>query len=170
MAQGQALSLFTRLYTEIEAPRLMDAAEATFASFERFLNDGAKPWTVLVDNEGYLWLEEYPTPDADHHAFNGHNFAVYGLYDYYLLTGDALEELKGAVTTVLRYFDDYRNPDGPSYYELRFGVTDEKYHAIHIKQLATLASITGDDRFAKMSEILICDLPPDLEMLEGLSC
>jgi hypothetical protein len=170
MAEGQALSLFTRLHSELGDPQFLAAADKTFASFQRLKNDGADPWTVMVDDDGYLWLEEYPTPEADHHALNGHIFAIYGLYDYYQSTGEGLDELRGALTTVMNHFDEYRNPNGPSFYELKFGVADEKYHAIHIQQLETLSRMTSDERFSRMSETLACDSPPDPSLLTSLNC
>lgn len=170
MAQGQAMSLFSRLYESSGEKRFLQAAEETFLSFQRLRNDGHEPWTVQIDEEGFLWLEEYPTPEGDHHALNGHNFAAYGLYDYYMLTGQGLDEFRGALTTVLRYFEDYRNPNGLSYYELKYGVTSQKYHEIHIAQLSKLAEMTGERRFAEMARILICDEPPVEPMTPAPTC
>jgi len=170
MAEGQSLSLFVRLYAEFEDEKYLDAAHKTYASFHRFRESGSEPWTVMVDDDGFLWLEEYPTDEADHHAFNGHMFAIFGLYDYFQATGEGLDELRGALTTVLHYFDRFRNPDGASFYELKYGVTDTKYHAIHIRQLKLLGDITNDVRFLEMADTLVCDLPPAPEDLAAVEC
>ena len=75
-----------------------------------------KPWVTVVEN-GLLWLEEYPWVPYDH-TFNGHNFAMYGLYDYWRQTGsrDAAEMTRGAITTSARVAGRVRTPGGISQY------------------------------------------------------
>ena len=170
MAQGQALSLLVRLWEATGEETYLRSADQVFETFQRLENEGSEPWTVIVDDNGYLWLEEYPTPEKDHHAWNGHMFALFGLYDYYRATGNGEAELLGAVATVEQYFEEFRNPGGPSYYELRFGVTDEKYHGIHIRQLQTISDITGDPAFDEMSVVLACDLTPSSVERSTLDC
>ncbi len=51
-------------------------------------------------------------------VFNGHIFALYGLYDYAMLTGDAhaIDFFDGGATTIRNHIDTIRVPGGISYY------------------------------------------------------
>lgn len=157
MAQGQALSVFARLHETTGEQRWMDAADATFATFTNpRVADG--PWTVFVDDGGYLWLEEYPK-DPPMRVLNGHVYAIYGLYDYAMATGDsdAAAVFDGAVSTVARYINDFRRPGAVSVYCLRVEYPSEKYHNIHVGQLRDLNVLSGDERFQRYANLLAAD-------------
>jgi hypothetical protein len=166
MAQGQALSAFVRLFRATGADRWKDAADRTFASFTR-LGPTSEPWTVFVDRDGYLWLEEYPK-DPPMQVLNGHVFALFGLYEYFELTSSetALDLLRGSLTTVKEYGEAFRNPGAVSAYDLRVRYQNAKYHAIHIKQLRLLADITGDPDFLRLADAFEADSPP-IEIAES---
>jgi hypothetical protein len=163
MAQGQALSLFTRLYLTTGKQSWRDAADATFASF-LLPPSTTRPWVVHVDDAKYLWLDEFPhalTGTADL-TFNGHNFATFGLYDYAVLTHDpeALRLLAGAETTTRHYVGSIRVPGGISHYCLEHpAVRSGKYHLIHITQLLQLYAMTGDPGFARAADEFRDDYP-----------
>lgn len=160
MAQGQALSGFVRLYLATQDERWRQAADLAFASFTWPRAEG-EPWTVFVDADGYLWLEEYPK-DPPLQVLNGHIYAIFGLYEYFELTGSpvALQLLRGALATVKHYGESFRNPGRLSAYDLRVRATNAKYHAIHIKQLRLLAEITGDATFNHLADEFAADSPP----------
>ncbi len=164
MAQGQALSVFSRLYELTKAARWKDAADHTFASF-LIAKRSTGPWVVNRDQDGHLWLEEYasstgsPKPDR---TFNGHNFATAGLYDYYQLSKDkrAGGLLDAAMTSVLARLPLIRQPGWKSHYCLAHPeVTSAGYHAIHIGQLLWFHQFTGDARFARWADLLEADYP-----------
>ena len=157
MAQGLALSMYVRLYQATGERRYFDSADLTFRSLE-LLGPGSEPWVDYVE-DGYLWLEEYPT-DKDH-TLNGYLFALFGLYDYWNETGDARAEqlLLGSVTTIREYIAQYRHPGGMSYYCLRHKRQASKYHAIHIWQLDSLTALTGDPYFSEMARNFEADYP-----------
>ena len=157
MAQGQVLTLFTRLYDATGEEAYLEKAEKTFRSLrvpeEMLLED----WVVIVDEENYLWLEEYPLDHLPNHgsqALNGFIFAIYGLYDYYLTTEDpeAKQILQASITTIERYIEDFRAPGEISYYSLAHFVQSGRYHMIHIDQLYMLYEITGEEYFKEMAE------------------
>ncbi len=160
MAEGQALSLMVRLFELTGEQRYRTLADSIFTSFLRPRASGV-PWTVFVDGDGYLWLEEYPK-SPPMRVLNGHLFALFGLYDYYLLTGsnDARELIQGAAATVRHYGRSFEVPGQISYYSLRVHVQNAKYHGIHIKQLRELAAITGDRWFANLAAELARDHAP----------
>lgn len=163
MCQGHALALFVQLHEITGEERYRTAADATFASF---LRRGPRkgPWTVTVDKQGYLWLEEWPKAPADH-ALNGHIFAAWGVYEYYRLTGDprALQVFRGALTSVEHCASRWRRTGWISRYCLLHGGAAAKYHAVHIWQLQRLHIITGATSFALLADKLHNDYPaPEL--------
>lgn len=161
MAQGQALSLFVRLYEVTGEPQYRTAADAVFASFLR-PRATSRPWTVWIDTSGYLWLEEYAGPRPDR-TYNGQIFAAWGLWDYWRLTDDprAGRLWDGALTTIAAYAPTIRNPRWISSYCLSHQwSTVWTYHEIHIQQLATLYTLSHDARFAQYAETFVQDYPP----------
>ena len=168
MAQGQALSLFTRLYVETGEDKWQDAANKTWASFSQPYASG-KPWSSLVI-DSHLYLEEYAGNTPPLLVMNGHMFSAFGLYDYWKLTGDelVLEYLNGALTTVQeRMLPMARMPGEMSYYCVRAAFcqhsrwqTPTKYQEIHAWQLDTWARLTGDDRLTRWAALLRQDWSP----------
>ena len=59
MAQGQARSVFIRLFELTGDTKWEKAAHQTFLSF-KVNRESGKPWVVGVENR-LLWLDEYPT-------------------------------------------------------------------------------------------------------------
>jgi hypothetical protein len=162
MAQGQALSLFVRLYEETGDEKWRDAADRTFLSFT-VQRDSDAPWQLYLD-DGFVWFEEYAGQTEPLRALNGHIFAIYGLYDYFLLTGnmESKQLLDAGVTTVKQHMDQFRVDGEYSYYCLRQDYCDasfqnQRYHVIHIHQLAMLGRMTGDQAFQEMSDIFALD-------------
>ncbi|BFU46600.1 hypothetical protein KRMM14A1004_48370 [Krasilnikovia sp. MM14-A1004] len=167
MAQGQALSLFTRLAEVTGWARWRVAAAATFASLRLGYRAGA-PWAVWRDGNAMLWLEEYPgpVPTASARVLNGHIFATFGVWDYWRSTrsAQAAAIFNDAVTTVRRYaLDGFRNRGAASRYSLSAPNTSEKYHLIHTRQLMHLHALTADPVFAAMAETLQTDFPAPVQ-------
>lgn len=166
MAQGQALSLFVRLYEETGDERWKTAADATWASFPQ-QRDGALPWQTMVD-DGLLFFEEYAGNQPPLLVFNGHVFALFGLYDYWRLTGDETVRrfMDGAATTALQIMPRIRVPGGISYYCVQDVYCqsplwqNSAYHPIHSWQLDTVARLTGDDEFSQWATLLRQDWTP----------
>ena len=162
MAQGQALSLFCRLYHVTGEQRWRVAATATFASFLVPPVLG-RPWGSFV-RDGLLWLEEYAHPKrlSGDVTYNGHNFALFGLWDYWVLTRDkrARVLLQGALTTMRDVHGEIRNPNWRSKYCLRHRSDSLGYHTVHMSQHIQCYAITGDTVFAKIAELYYSDYPP----------
>ncbi len=159
MAQGEVLSAYLRLYTVTGDKQWMDAARGTFKSFT-VGHVAGRPWVVDVIG-GRLWLEEYPDEKHPDRAFNGHNFALFGIYEYWWHTKDpdAATLLRGAMTASLDRAGDIRRPGEVSRYCLAHDVRSVSYHGIHILQLNSLYRITGDLRFAHWSDRFLADAP-----------
>lgn len=160
MAQGEAVSLCVRLYELTHDQKYKDAADKFFTSFLRpYAKD--QPWTVFVDDEGYLWFEEY-AKDPPMRVLNGHLFALFGVYDYYELTKSpaAKSLIQGGAATVRHYFSQLRDPGQISFYSLRVHVQSAKYHDIHIRELQMLAKVTKDSEFNDLAAQLRSDHDP----------
>lgn len=151
MAQGQILSAAVRLFKITNDSLYYQMAIKTFNSF-RYLHRKHSPWVVFKDQYDYYWIEEYPTTFGYTQALNGFIFAIYGLYEYYLLTKSKECEvlLKAAITTIQNYINLYRNPGDMSYYCLRHKIKYENYHLYHTEQLFMLYKITGANFFYTM--------------------
>jgi hypothetical protein len=169
MAQGRALSTFVRLYEATGDNTWLNAATLTFNSFTKPRTDadlherdgqGDAPWTVWVDASHQLWFEEYPKDPPDR-TLNGHIYAIFGVLDYYLLTGNANAKLlvQGAISTVRTYINRFRDPGWISLYCLTFPVRSPGYHFIDTHLLYELYTITDDPYFAQMGDDFASDYP-----------
>lgn len=167
MAQAEAVSLFVHL---AQTPQVgpgqraiyREAATRTFRSLTLGPASG-KPWVSMVDGAGYLWLQEYPgtPPGRSDFTYNGHLFAILGLWDYWHLTGDprAVRLIDGAATTALHYSSVVRRPGWASSYCAAHEAPTRKYHQIHVELLAQLQWLTGRAGFAARSEAFSTDYP-----------
>jgi hypothetical protein len=166
MAQGEALSLFSRLYAVTGNAAWRNAADRTFASF-LVPQRTTGPWVTERDTDKHVWLEEFASPNgrpAPDHTFNGHNFAAVGLYDYLQLTRDprAAQLLDAAMTSSLARLPLLRTPKWESHYCLRHPtVVSNRYHRIHIEQMLWFFGFTSDTRFARWADTLEADYPTE---------
>lgn len=161
MSQGTSLSAFLRLYEQTGEEAYLDVADDIFATFKRLGPREDEPWTVMVDDDGYYWIEEYPH-DPPTHVLNGFNVGLWGLYEYWLFTEteESRALLEAAITTVERYIEEFRVPGEVSWYGLNRGYRgNEYYHAVHIRQLRELHRISGDPYFAELEAAFDADSP-----------
>ncbi len=151
MAQGEALSLFVRLFEATGDARWRDAADKTFATLDD-LGPRDKPWSVYVDERKYLWFEEYAGNTKPLIVLNGHMFALFGVWDYQQLTGSkkAGALFDAGVTTLREYLPLFRVDGEASYYCLRLPLCkrekwqNQKYHGIVTRQMRFIADMTDD--------------------------
>lgn len=155
-SQGFALSLFVRLFRVTGDQRWADRARETALTFRR-LGTTARPWVAYVRFKR-LWLEEYPSARPTH-VLNGHDFALFGLYDYERLTRDpaARDLLRGALQTVRSYGASYRVVGEVSLYDLVHRTQLPHYHTVAIWQLRDLTAISGDPWYAHLADLFEAD-------------
>lgn len=156
MAQGQALTLFSRLYNFTNKPEYLMVCRKLFNSFLKIKGNNDKPWISCVDKNGNLWFEEYPA-DLPGFTLNGKIFAIFGLYDYYQVTKDQEVEkiLKAGIATIKANIHRFRSVGEPSFYCLKHkycNVQYSDYHKIHIEQLNMLYEMTKDVFFLDMAK------------------
>lgn len=114
--------------------------------------------------DGLLWLEEYPDPRrvVGDRTYNGHVFSAYGLWDYWVLTGDERAKvlLQGALTTFRDVHTPMSNRNWRSKYCLRHAMDAGVYHTVHINEHVQCYAITRDTIFARIAELYYTDHPP----------
>jgi hypothetical protein len=150
LAQGQGISLLLRAHKETGAPEYLSCAQKALAAFSVDVKDGG----VAYEDEDYnLWFEEYivfpPT-----HVLNGFIWAIWGIYDYLLATGDAgAKELFGRTIETLRNSLPRFDTGFWSLYEQSGTklpmIASSFYHSLHIVQLHVMHRLTGEAFFAE---------------------
>ena len=150
LAQGQGLSLLTRVYAETQDARYLAAAEEAFRAMVTPVDQGG---TLHVDDNGHWWIEEYicrpPT-----HILNGFMWALWGVCDYHQLTGDgrAAELWRQSLRTLERnlgLFDcGYWSLYDLSPVRLR-NLASPFYHSLHLVQLQVMHRLTGEELFGE---------------------
>ncbi|GAB1515200.1 D-glucuronyl C5-epimerase family protein [Actinophytocola sp. KF-1] len=163
MAQGRVLSVFVRLFEATGDARWRTAADATFASMAQ-APSGSLPYGSYVDTSRRLWLEEYPRYPASisENVLNGHIIALWGLTDYWQLTGSAQAAslAKGAIATVTATaMNGFRRVNGSSLYSLRHRTAANTYHQMHIEQFLQLWQYTHDIYFVHAANAYRNDYP-----------
>jgi len=153
LTQGVALMVFSRLSGFTGDSEYTAMARKTFNSFNMFVGEH-EPWITMVDENNYLWIEEYPNETDPNFTLNGFIFCIYGLYEYWSVTKDPHAEflIQASITTIKHYIEQFRVPGGISYYCLKHKFQYPGYHNIHIGQLKTLYAFTGDKYFEAMAD------------------
>jgi heparosan-N-sulfate-glucuronate 5-epimerase len=153
LAQGQGISLLVRAYRETRSANYLEVATRAFQSFLASTDEGGVSFT---DNHGDLWFEEYIVSPPTH-ILNGFIWAAWGVYDYFVATGDpAAHDLFTRAVATLR--NNLRR------YDLGFWSLYEEsgtrlpmlaspfYHRLHIVQLRVMHRLTGDEAFADWAD------------------
>jgi heparosan-N-sulfate-glucuronate 5-epimerase len=149
MYQGQILSCFARAYHLSGEQQYLELCRRTRNSFD--LELGEKYGFRSEDRYG-LWFEEAPKLPANH-ILNGAIFALWGIYDYFRVSGERSPEetWKQGVRTILNALDDY-DLGFWSLYDLSGTITSYYYQSVHVKQMTSLFEQTGDEKFRTYAE------------------
>ncbi len=153
LAQGQGISLLVRAHAETGDAKYQKAAALAFRSFFADTDSGG---VTFQDEAGDLWFEEYILSPPTH-ILNGFMWAAWGVYDYWLATGDS--EARSLFTSAIKTLRG--NLDG---YDLGFWsryeisgtrlpmIASPFYHRLHVTQLRVMGAMTGDDVFAHYAQ------------------
>lgn len=150
LAQGQGISLLVRAYRETGHATYLEAAKRAFVPFLKTVDEGG---VVVVDKSGHTWFEEYIVSPPTH-ILNGFIWASWGVYDYFLATGElrAKQLFNRAVQTLASNLHRY-DVGFWSLYEqsgtwLKM-LASPFYHRLHIVQLEILYRLTGEGIFQR---------------------
>lgn len=153
LAQGQGISLLTRIYAQTRFEKYLEASQKAFVAMKTKMEDGG---TLFIDDHGYWWIEEYLT-DPPTHILNGFLWGLWGVYDLWKLTGDPDAEVLW-INGVKTLADNAYSFDSGywSLYDLAplpmKNVCSFFYHKLHIVQLEVMFRLTGVDVFRELSE------------------
>jgi hypothetical protein len=153
LAQGQGISLLVRAHRETGSQSYLDAAKRAFRSFLTAVDKGGVAFT---DPRGDLWFEEYiVTPPT--HILNGFIWAAWGVYDYWLATGDTTAQdrfalaVKTLSANLTRYDIGFWSLYEQSGTRLPM-VASPFYHRLHIVQLRIMHLLTGEKIFPEFAD------------------
>lgn len=137
MAQGEGLGVLCVAFHATGDYKYLNCAKHIFRTL---YNNTDSLWCFGIDNKGYYWLEEYPTEDFCH-VLNGMLYALWGIWDYYVVTRDqfALTLFKAGIRTISDQYPTWKNRKlGWSFYCWHRPMY-ASYHQIHLTQLRTYA-------------------------------
>ena len=153
LAQGQGISLLMRAHAETGAAKYMDAANRAYQSFLASTDEGG---VIFTDEHGDLWFEEYIVSPPTH-ILNGFIWAIWGIHDYALATGNAsahdlfTRAVKTLRTNLHRYDAGFWSLYEESGTRLPM-LASAFYHRLHIVQLRVMHRLTGDKVFADYAD------------------
>jgi heparosan-N-sulfate-glucuronate 5-epimerase len=153
LAQGQGISLLVRAHLASGEEHYLVAAEQAFASFCKLTDEGG---VTFSDQQGNIWFEEYIVSPPTH-ILNGFIWAAWGVYDYFLATGDiqAKELFEKAVQTLRTNLPRYDLGFWSLYEQsgtILPMIASPFYHRLHVVQLRVMHRLTGDSFFAKFAD------------------
>lgn len=170
MAQGQAMSLFARLYDATEDEAFITAGKKALAYMVTPTTSGGVATTMAdlhPSLKDYVFFEEIVTQPRDNYILNGYMFALLGLYDWSKLpTGIAADQSMSAdyfergVKTLERILP-YYDMGGMTAYDLtHFTLNNERnlylsasYHSVHVYQLYAIYSLTKSKVLKETADI-----------------
>jgi heparosan-N-sulfate-glucuronate 5-epimerase len=153
LAQGQGISVLLRAHRETGNGLYLSCARQ---AFQAFLADVSRGGLTCRDAQGNLWIEEYIVSPPTH-ILNGCLWAVWGIYDYALATGDPVaQELFDSVVETLANVLPAFDTGFWSLYEqsgtrLRM-IASPFYHSLHIVQLRVMYKLTGKAFFRTQAD------------------
>ncbi|MFC1692658.1 D-glucuronyl C5-epimerase family protein [Candidatus Latescibacterota bacterium] len=149
LAQGQGISVLVRAYSLTKNEKYLTVAAKSFKSFERGIDDSGG--VTYIDKEGYFWFEELIF-DPPTHVLNGFIWALWGIYDYYLVTKDekALHLFREGTRTLEDKIEKYDIGFWSIYHLLPTKlkmIASTYYQRLHIVQLEAMYNLTGKKIF-----------------------
>ncbi|MDW3681714.1 D-glucuronyl C5-epimerase family protein [Cupriavidus sp. CV2] len=166
VTQGNAISLLVRAYGESKDSKYRVAAGKALRVFTIPTTDGG----LLGELNGMPWYEETPDPRDPNHIFNGFVFALLGINDYFLATGDrrALSLWSAGDASLRKNLDAFVVHAAPedatlpmpwSIYDLQHRNFEKKpnyltdfYMGIHIALLREMFKRTGYAKYLEVAE------------------
>lgn len=148
MAIGEVMSVFLRMYQIEGDESYLNIAKKAYEFLKIDVADGG---VRRLDENGYLWFEEYPS-DPPSYVLNGFIYTLFGLYDLYRVTG--MVDVKNDIDECIRTLKDnlYRFDSGYwSNYDLRYRELVRYYYQrnVHVPQMKVLYGLTGEPIFLK---------------------
>lgn len=148
LAQGQGVSVLVRAHQESGDSRYLTAATRAFEALVQPVSQGG---TLSTSDNGDVWIEEYlVTPPT--HVLNGFIWALWGVRDFGLATGDKRADslfersVESFRSCLARYDTGYWSLYEISGHRLPM-LASPFYHRLHIAQLRCMHRLTNEQFF-----------------------
>lgn len=139
MCQGECISLLCRTFKETGDKKYYEAA---LKAYDFLINEKHKFAVSKSFNNLDYCLFEYPEKGI---VLNGYIFALFGIYDVYLLTAQqSVKHIFDISLSSLRLIIDNFNYNGWSFYDLDGHYASRFYHKLHVDLLAALNVISSN--------------------------
>ena len=141
MCQGEAVSLFLRMYVATGEKKFVDAAKKALDFMLLPLEQGG---TTEYLNNGIIFKEYTHLPVV----LNGWIFALFGLFDWVLMNGE--DQYKETFNRSLMTLSNSLKTFDCGYwtkYDMQNKIASRFYHNLHIAQMEALKQITRNDTF-----------------------
>jgi heparosan-N-sulfate-glucuronate 5-epimerase len=152
MAQGEAASLFVRVFKETGEERFAEAARRALLPMGVDSSaGGVRAWL-----DGRAFPEEYPSQPPSF-VLNGAIFALWGIHDVGAALGDAeagaaFDEAVDMLAQNLHRWDVGYWSRYDLYPHPVLDVTSSFYHDLHVNQLRAMHRLVGRGEFAEMAD------------------
>ncbi len=149
MGQGMGISVLLRAYQINPLPAYLESATKALTAFEVL---GSQGGVRDIDAHNRVFFEEVPStaPLYAKHILNGFYFALWGIYDYYRVTGAerAKKLFEEGITTLVAKAPEY-DAGFWTLYCLGYKnyLADRFYHQLHIDGMTIFGRITGESVF-----------------------
>ncbi|MDA2923064.1 D-glucuronyl C5-epimerase family protein [Acidobacteria bacterium AH-259-L09] len=153
LAQGCALSCLSRAFGETGEKKYEAVLRDGFSAFLKDMREGG---VCRYEPNGDVWIEEVIL-EPPSHILNGFIWGLWGVWDYYLCTGEGESRslFDRCTETLRRHLHRYDSGSWSLYelspYHLQM-VASPFYHRLHIVQLKVMHRLTGDSLFADYAE------------------
>lgn len=151
LTQGVGISLLLRAYQETHDETYLKVAKKAFHWLILPLEQDG---TASKTNSG-IWYEEYPEVKNPSHILNGHIWALFGIWDYYRVTGDKAAEKMffDGISVIKTDIDNYDVGYWIVYANTnRVDAVNGSYMAFIVQQMKALYAITNDNFFNEYAE------------------
>jgi len=153
LAQGQGLSVLVRAHMETRNNSYLEAARDAFDTFKRDVKEGG---VIYTNSNGNIWFEE-AIVDPPTHILNGFLWAAWGVYDYFLYTGDKEADrlFKQSVRTLKENLSEFDAAFWSLYEQSGTRMkmlASPFYHSLHIVQLKVMHRLTGNPIFKHFAD------------------
>lgn len=149
LTQGEVISVLVRAYRLTGDDIFLQAARRAVRTFQLDVLDGGV--SVPIGENG-IFFEEVAVYPAGH-ILNGFILALFGLYDYVALTGDAQTTTLIARSLIAFHslIDEFDTGYWSLYDLLHRGLARRSYHALHVALLQALAELSGCEHCAALA-------------------
>ena len=141
MAQGMALNAVSMAYAYTGDSIYLNTANGIFKTL---YSNTDEYWCVVIDENQYYWLEEYPNQDICH-VLNGKIAGLYGIWEYYVITRDpfALKLFEAGLRTLIDHTNIWNIPNQNASYYCEHHSSYATYHLLHLYQHEFLGNLFG---------------------------